>query len=79
MILRLLAQFAGLEVEGVRPVMHWGPVLPVDRSRQVADERALVQAGIESRRTAAARLGIDDPEAEWARVAEEGRGLNPVA
>ncbi len=78
MILRLLAQFAGLEVEGVRPVMHWGPVLPVDRSRQVADERALVQAGIESRRTAAARLGIDDPEAEWARVAEEGGGLNPV-
>ncbi|MCE7929289.1 MAG: phage portal protein [Chloroflexi bacterium CFX7] len=78
-ILRLLAQFAGLEIEGLRPVMHWGPVLPVDRSRQVADERALVQAGIESRRTAAARLGIDDPEAEWARVREEGGGRREEA
>jgi len=71
MILRLLARFAGLDIEGLRPVMHWGPVLPVDRSRQVADERSLVEANIESRRTAAAKLGIDDPEAEWARVREE--------
>lgn len=71
LILRLLAQFAGLDIEGLRPVMHWGPVLPVDRSREVADARSLVEGGIISRRTAAAALGVDDPEAEWARVKEE--------
>jgi hypothetical protein len=71
LILRLLRQFTGLNIDGLRPVMHWGPVLPVDRSRQVADERSLVEAGIQSRRTAAAHLGSEDPEAEWARVGEE--------
>lgn len=71
LVLRLLSQYAGLEIDGLRAVMRWGPVLPVDRSRQVADEVSLVAAGIESRRTASARLGTDDPEAEWARVVEE--------
>ena len=71
LILRLLHQFTGLDIEGLRAVMHWGPVLPIDRSRQVADEVALVSAGIESHRTAAAHLGADDPDAEWARVREE--------
>ncbi len=71
LVLRLLNRFAGLDIEGLRPVMNWGPVLPIDRSRQVADERALVDAGIVSRRTAAAHLGSDDPEAEWAKVREE--------
>lgn len=70
--LRLLERFAGLDISGLRPVMRWGPVLPIDRSREVADERSLVGAGIHSRRTAAAILGVDDPEAEWARVREEG-------
>ena len=69
--LRLLAQYQGLEIDGLRAVMHWGPVLPVDRSREVADEVALVAAGVESHRTAAQHLGADDPEAEWARVLEE--------
>lgn len=71
LMLRLLNRYAGLEIEGLRPVMHWGPILPIDRSRQVSDERSLVEAGIQSRRTAAANLGSEDPEAEWARVGEE--------
>jgi hypothetical protein len=71
MMLRLLGRFGGLDVEGLRPVMQWGPILPIDRSRQVADERSLVEAGISSRRSAALRLGADDAEAEWARVREE--------
>ncbi len=79
MVLRLLGQYAGLDVEGVRPVMQWGPVLPVDRTRQVADERTLVQAGIASRRSAAARLGSEDPEAEWSRVLEEEAARRAVA
>jgi hypothetical protein len=71
MVLQLLARFEGLEVEGLRPVMQWGPVLPADRSRQVQDARLLVDGGIISRRTAAAAIGIEDPEAEAARVREE--------
>lgn len=71
MVLALLHRFAGLDIEGVLPEVRWGPVLPADRSRQVADARTLVDAGIHSRRTAAATLGVDDPESEWARVREE--------
>lgn len=71
LILRLQEQYAGLDIEGLRPVMHWGPILPIDRSRQVADEVALVSAGVASHRTAATRLGADDADAEWARVLEE--------
>lgn len=71
LMLRLLEQYAGLDIEGLRPVMQWGPTLPIDRSRQVADEVALVGAGIESHRTAAARLGSGDADAEWARVQAE--------
>ena len=74
MVLRLLHRFAGLEIEGIRPVANWAPVLPVDRSRQATDERALVAAGIHSHRTASANLGAEDPEGEWARVLEE-RGM----
>ncbi|MCC6381762.1 MAG: phage portal protein, partial [Dehalococcoidia bacterium] len=79
LMLRLLGLFGGLEVEGLRPRVQWGPVLPIDRSRQVADERSLVAAGIQSRRTAAARLGSDDAEAEWARVREEQGAAAPAA
>jgi hypothetical protein len=75
MILRLLAKFGGLDADGLRPKVQWGPVLPIDRSRQAADERSLVAAGIHSHRTAAALLGSDDREAEWARVLEERREM----
>ncbi|GAB4331646.1 MAG: hypothetical protein Kow0010_17180 [Dehalococcoidia bacterium] len=76
MVLALLGRFAGLDIDGVRPEVRWGPVLPADRSRQVADARALVDAGIHSRRAAAASLGIDDPDGEWARVLEERGALH---
>ncbi len=78
MVLRLLQQFEGLDTAGLRTTVQWGPVLPQDRSRQVSDERKLVDAGIQSRRTAAARLGSDDPEAEWARVLEEAAVPTPA-
>jgi hypothetical protein len=74
LMLRLIGQHTGLDVSGLRAAVNWGPVLPIDRSRQVADEKTLVEAGITSRRTAAAHLGSDDPEAEWARVQEESAG-----
>jgi hypothetical protein len=78
LVLRLLERFAALDIARLRPVMRWGPVLPIDRSREVADERGLVAAGIHSRRTAAALLGVDDPDAEWARVREESPGSVPA-
>ena len=49
----------------------WGSVLPLDRSRLVEDERALVAAGIHSRRRAADELGVEDPELEFRRWLEE--------
>jgi YD repeat-containing protein len=82
LILRLLAQFDGLDTDELRASMQWGPILPIDRSREVADTVALVAAGVQSRRTAAATLGADDPEAEWSLVQEESAGQGgggPVA
>ncbi len=71
LILRLLEQFTGEPFAPYRSRIVWGAVLPQDRSRQVADERALVQAGIHSRRRAADTLGVEDPDAEFARWLEE--------
>jgi hypothetical protein len=74
LILRLLERFTGERYAPYRTRMVWGTVLPQDRSRQVADERALVAAGIHSRRRAADTLGVEDPDAEFARwLAEEER------
>jgi hypothetical protein len=47
------------------------PAWPLDRSRLVEDERALVAAGIHSRRRAADELGVEDPELEFRRWLEE--------
>lgn len=74
LILRLLERFTGERFAPYRSRIVWGPVLPQDRSRQVADERALVAAGIHSRRRAADALGVEDPDAEFERwLAEEAR------
>ena len=74
LILRLLERFTGESYAPYRSRIVWGAVLPQDRSRQVADERALVAAGIHSRRRAADTLGVEDPDAEFARwLEEEGR------
>ncbi len=73
LILRLLERFTGEPFAPYRTRVVWGPVLPQDRSRQVADERALVAAGIHSRRRAADALGVEDPDAEFSRWLEEER------
>ena len=62
-----------------RTRIAWGSVLPLDRSRLVEDERALVAAGIHSRRRAAANLGVADPEAEFTRWLEERRLLGGMS
>ena len=72
LILRILEQRSGVSYLPVRQEIIWGPVLPQDRGRLVRDEQALVGSGIHSRRTAMEALGVPDPEAELAKVREEG-------
>src|ERR687893_2338306 len=71
LILRVLERFTGESFAPYRTRIVWGPVLPQDRSRQVADERTLVEAGIHSRRRAADALGVEDPDGEFRRWLEE--------
>ena len=74
MILRILEQYAqpAVSYAPYRSRIVWGSVLPLDRSRLVEEERALVAAGIHSRRRAADELGVEDPEGEFRRwLAEE--------
>ncbi len=71
LILRLLERYTGETYAPYRTRIVWGPVLPQDRSRQVEDARTLVASGITSRRRAADELGVEDPEAEFARWLEE--------
>ncbi|MBI1885443.1 MAG: phage portal protein [Chloroflexi bacterium] len=77
MVLRILEQYTGEALAPYRTRVVWGPLLPQDRSRLVEDEARLVAAGIHSRRTAAAELGVADPDAEWARWQEEAQNLEP--
>jgi hypothetical protein len=49
----------------------WPPTLPSDRSELVMQEKALVEAGVHSRRRAMVLLGEPDAQAEWGRVMDE--------
>jgi len=71
MILRLLEKFQGESFGDVRLRVVWGPVLPEDRTRLVADEQTLIQTGVHSRRRAMDELGVKDPEMEFKRWLEE--------
>ncbi|MBI2329366.1 MAG: phage portal protein, partial [Chloroflexi bacterium] len=53
----------------------WGPVLPQDLAKLVANEQALVQTGIHSRRRAMNEVGVEDPEAEFNRWLEEREAI----
>lgn len=75
LVLRILEQQTGVRYAPYRSRIVWGPVIPVDRSRAVADERTLVLAGIHSRRRAADELGVADPDAEFSRWLEEQERL----
>jgi hypothetical protein len=74
----VLERFTGESYAPYRTRVLWGPVLPQDRSRQVADERVLVAAGIHSRRRAADTLGVEDPDAEFRRWLEETGELRTI-
>ena len=78
LILRLLEQKTGVSYAPYRTQLVWGPVLPQDRSRLVADEVASVQAGLRSRRGAMTALGIETPDAEFERWLAEERQRSSV-
>ena len=75
MVLRVLEQYGQPSVSYApyRSRVVWGSVLPLDRGRLVDEERALVAAGIHSRRRAADELGVEDPESEFRRWLTEQR------
>jgi hypothetical protein len=75
-LLDLLERFAGEDLGGLRrtePV--WPAILPSDAETEARTEVALVAANIRSRRTAAANLGSEDPDAELDRIIEEAARL----
>ena len=62
-LLDLLERFGGEEIGGLRrTVTLWPNVLPSDSELAVRSAVALVESGIQSRRTALATLGSDDPD-----------------
>ena len=71
MVLKLLEKYQGESFGSNRLRVVWGPVLPQDISRLVANEQTLVQTGIHSRRRAMDELGVKDPEFEFNRWLEE--------
>ena len=72
MVLRILEKRTGVKYLPVKQRIVWAPPLPQDRSRLVREQQTLVEAGIQSRRRAMENLGIEDPDAEWERMREEG-------
>jgi hypothetical protein len=79
MLLDLMETFGGVAIGGLRQTSAiWPPVLPSDRDGAVRNAVSLVGAGVQSRRNAMAALGEDDPEAELARIREEGEDFRGV-
>lgn len=71
-LLDLLERFGGQDLGGLRRTATiWPSVLPSDTDSAVRNAAQLVANGIQSRRTAVAALGGDDPEGELTRVIEE--------
>ena len=75
MILALLEKYAKQSFGPVNNRIIWGPVLPRDFQRQVANEVSLIQSGVHSRKSAMDELGIDDPEREFQDWLEERKQI----
>lgn len=78
-LLDLLERFGGQDLGGLRRTTTiWPSVLPSDTDSAVRNAAQLVANGIQSRRTAVASLGGDDPEGELARVLDEAQRLADI-
>jgi hypothetical protein len=76
MLLDLVERFGGAPVGGLRrTVPVWPPILPNDREVEARIGVQLVNAGVRSRRSVAADLGEEDPDAEMARIVAEARHM----
>ena len=74
MLLDLMERFGDASIHGLRrtePI--WPPILPSDREADTRIGVQLVSQGIRSRRSVAADLGEEDPDAEMARILEEAQ------
>lgn len=79
MLLDLSERFDGTELRGHRQTSTiWPPVLPSDVETTVRNAVSLVGSGIQSRHSAIASLGEEDPETELTRILEEMTALNTV-
>lgn len=79
MLLDLMETFGGAEISGLRQTTAiWPPVLPSDRDSAVRNAVSLVGSGVQSRRSALAALGEEDPDAELARIREEDNGFQQL-
>lgn len=72
MLLDLMERFGGHDLGGIRQTATiWPSILPSDRDGAVRNAVSLVEGGIQSRRSAIATLGGNDPDAELAQIREE--------
>ena len=71
LILRLMEKYQNESFGDNHLRVVWGPILPRDLSRLVANEQILVQSGIHSRRRAMDEIGVKDTEMEFDRWLEE--------
>ena len=80
MLLDLMERFGGAPVGGLRrTVPVWPPILPNDREAEARVGVQLVNAGVRSRRSVAADLGEEDPDAEMERIVAEARHMADAA
>ena len=75
LILKLLEKYRGEDFGDNNLRVVWGPVLPRDLAKLVANEQTLVQSGIHSRRRAMDEVGVMDPEVEFTRWLEEREAI----
>ena len=76
MLLDLMERFGGAPIGGLRrTVPVWPPILPSDREAEARVGVQLVNAKVRSRRSVAADLGEEDPDAEMTRIVEEAQRL----
>jgi hypothetical protein len=78
MILKLIEKFEKADFGENDLRVVWGPVLPDDDTKLVANEQVLVQNGIHSRRRAMDDMGIADPEAEFRKWLEEKEAIQQI-
>ena len=70
--LRIHERMTGESLAPYRTVIEWGAILPQDQAHITRQEIELVKSGLHSKRTAMARFGIQDPDAELALIRAEG-------